>query len=65
MARELNCRDLGFDCDGVVVADTDDEVVAQAAQHAREVHGMSEDQLGDPAFAEQVRGQIHEQASTA
>lgn len=65
MARELHCRDLGFDCEGVVVADSDDEVVAQAAQHAREVHGMSDEQLGDPAFAEQVRGQIHEQGERA
>lgn len=64
MAKELHCRDLGFDCDGVVVADSDDEVVTQAAQHAREVHGMSEQQVGDPAFAEQVRGQIHDQAET-
>lgn len=61
MARELNCRDLGFDCDGVVVAENDDEVVAQAAQHAREVHGMTDEQLGDPAFDEQVRRQIHDQ----
>lgn len=60
MARELHCRDLGFECDGVIVADSDDEVVAQAAQHAQEVHGMSEDELGDPAFAQQVRDQIHE-----
>lgn len=65
MARELQCRDLGFDCDGVVVADNDDDIVAQAAQHAREVHGMTDEQLGDPAFAEQVRGQIHDQADNA
>lgn len=60
MARELHCRDLGFDCDGVVVAESDDEVVAQAADHARQMHGMTDEQLGDPAFAEQVRGQIHD-----
>lgn len=60
MARELHCRDLGFDCDGVVVAADDDEVVAQAADHARQVHGMTDEQLSDPAFAEQVRDQIHD-----
>jgi predicted small metal-binding protein len=65
MARELHCRDLGFDCEGVVVAENDDEVVAQAAQHARDVHGMTDEQLGDPAFANQVRSQIHEQADSA
>lgn len=65
MARELHCRDLGFDCDGVVVANNDDEVVAQAAEHARDVHGMTEEQLRDPAFAEQVRGQIHDARAEA
>lgn len=65
MAKELHCRDLGFDCEGVVVADTDDEVVAQAAQHARDVHGMNDEQLSDPAFAEQVRSQIHDQSDHA
>ena len=65
MARELHCRDLGFDCDGVVVAENDDEVVAQAARHARDVHGLSEPELADPAFADQVRGHIHDQRDHA
>ena len=31
MAKELICRDIGFDCDAVVQADSEDEVMAQAA----------------------------------
>lgn len=42
MARELRCGDVVEGCDGVVTADTDDEVMALAAQHAAEAHGMSE-----------------------
>jgi predicted small metal-binding protein len=40
--RELNCRDVGFDCDEVVRGETDEDVMTQAAAHARDVHGMNE-----------------------
>jgi predicted small metal-binding protein len=40
--RELNCREVGFDCDEVMRGDTDEEVMSQAAAHARDVHGMNE-----------------------
>lgn len=40
MAKLLRCRDLGFDCEGELRADSEDEILAQAADHAREVHGM-------------------------
>ncbi|RDV14518.1 DUF1059 domain-containing protein [Pontibacter diazotrophicus] len=39
--KRLNCRDAGFDCDGVFRAETDEEVLNQASQHAREVHGVT------------------------
>ena len=42
MTKELNCRDAGFNCDAVVHAETDDEVMAQAATHANEVHGLQQ-----------------------
>ena len=38
--KELKCRELGFDCDAVVQAESVDEVMAQAAPHAKEVHGV-------------------------
>jgi predicted small metal-binding protein len=57
MTRELNCRDAGFDCEAVVRAETDDEVMAQAAVHVREVHGMDEI---DDTTANHIRSQIHD-----
>lgn len=42
MAKVVRCRDVGFDCDGVVRADTEEELMAQVAQHAKEVHGIEE-----------------------
>jgi predicted small metal-binding protein len=59
MTRELNCRDVGFDCDAVVRADTDDEIMAQTATHAREVHGL---QQIDDETAQKIRSQIHDAA---
>ncbi|GAB3528502.1 hypothetical protein GCM10027443_06500 [Pontibacter brevis] len=39
--KRLNCRDAGFDCNGVIRAESDEEVLNQASQHAREVHGVN------------------------
>jgi predicted small metal-binding protein len=38
----LRCRDVGFDCDGVMRAETDEEILRQAAEHAKTVHSLSE-----------------------
>jgi predicted small metal-binding protein len=38
----VRCRDIGFDCEGVVRAETEEEVLAQAAQHAKTVHNSQE-----------------------
>ena len=40
--KEVHCRDIGFDCEAVIRADTEEEVMAQAAEHAREVHGIEQ-----------------------
>ncbi len=39
--KTLHCCDAGFDCEGVIKATTDEEVLNQAAQHALTVHGVS------------------------
>ncbi len=62
MTRELHCRDVGFDCDAVVVAESDDDVLTQVADHAKSVHGMTDEQINDPDFGSQVKAQIHDQA---
>lgn len=47
---ELRCRDVGFDCPGVIRGTTKDEVLQQAAVHATEVHGS----MVTPALAAKV-----------
>jgi predicted small metal-binding protein len=45
MAKQLKCADVGFNCDAQINAETEDEVMAQAGEHARTVHGLSDSEL--------------------
>jgi predicted small metal-binding protein len=42
MAKVIHCRQVGFDCDGVIRAETEQEALRLAAEHARTVHGVRE-----------------------
>ena len=57
--KELNCKDVGFDCEGVIKGDSEDDVMAQAAVHARDVHGLA---TIDDETASAIRAQIHDAA---
>lgn len=41
MRKMLRCRDVGMDCDFQAHGKSDDEVMRQAAQHAKEKHGLA------------------------
>ena len=55
--KELNCRDAGFDCDEVIRGEDEQEVMSQAATHARDVHGMAEI---DEETGQKIRSLIHD-----
>ena len=57
--KELRCRDAGFDCEGVVRGDDDQDVMSQATEHLREVHGITE---VDEDTGQRLRSLIHEAA---
>jgi predicted small metal-binding protein len=57
MSKELHCRDLGFDCEAVIRADSEDEILAQAAEHAGAVHNVDEI---SPELVASVRAAIRE-----
>lgn len=42
MAKVIHCKDVGFECEGVVKADSEEEVLKMAAEHAKKVHGVSQ-----------------------
>ena len=42
MALVVHCRDVGFDCEGVVKAESEDELLKQVVEHAGSAHGVEE-----------------------
>ena len=50
--KVVHCRDVGFDCDGVVRAETEQEVLEQVAAHAKAVHNI---ETVPPEVVEKVR----------
>jgi len=52
--KTLHCRDAGFDCEAVVKANTEEEVLEQAAQHAQKVHHVTV----TPELAQQIKALI-------
>ena len=58
MAKVLHCRDLGFDCDGVCRAETEEEILQQAAEHAKSVHNLNE---LTAEVVEKARAAIHDE----
>ena len=57
--KTLHCRDAGFDCNGVIRANTEEEVMKQAAQHALEVHAVSV----TPELAAQIKTLIKDEVT--
>jgi predicted small metal-binding protein len=55
MAKELRCRDVGLDCDYQARGNSEDEVLRQAAEHARSVHQIQE---MPPELAAKVKAAI-------
>jgi predicted small metal-binding protein len=55
--KTLHCSDAGFECDAVVTANSDEEVLNIAAKHAKEVHGVTV----TPEMASQIKTLIREE----
>jgi predicted small metal-binding protein len=55
--KTLHCSDAGFDCKAVVKANTEEEVLRQAAEHAKAVHQVDV----TPEMAEQIKKLIREE----
>jgi len=55
MAKVLRCNDVMPGCAAEVRAETDDEVMRQVAEHAREVHGLA---IIDEETAKKVKDAI-------
>lgn len=62
MATVIHCRDVGFDCDGVIRAETEEEALQQAAEHAKSVHGLEE---VTPEVVEKVKAAMRQESAGA
>jgi predicted small metal-binding protein len=60
MAKTVNCRDVGVDCDFIARGETEQEVLEQCSEHARTAHGMNEI---PPELAAKVRSSIRDEAA--
>jgi len=58
MAKILHCSDVGFECDGVIRAETEEEVLKKAADHAKSEHNLEE--ISDEVV-EKVRAAIQDE----
>jgi predicted small metal-binding protein len=55
--KTITCREAGFDCDHVVKGETEEEVMANGAEHVKKEHGMKAED-NTPEFKEKVRALI-------
>lgn len=55
--KTLNCRDAGFDCEGKIQAESEEEILSQAAEHARAEHNTEV----TPELADQLRTLIKDE----
>ncbi len=62
MTKVVNCRDVGFDCEGVVKGETEEETLSKVAEHAQSVHGLSE---VTPEVADKVKSVMREEPAPA
>ncbi len=62
MAKIVHCRDVGFDCDGIVRADTEEKALAMVAEHARTAHGL---ETVSPEVVQKVRSVMREEEAKA
>ena len=58
MAKVLRCSDVGFECEGVIRAETEEEVLKKAAEHAKSEHNLVE--ISDEVV-EKVRAAIQDE----
>jgi predicted small metal-binding protein len=58
MEKVIRCRDVGFDCNGVIKAKTEKEALALAAEQAKAVHDLKEI---TPDVVDKIRSVIREE----
>jgi len=55
--KTLNCSDAGFDCEAKIQAESEEEILSQAAEHAQTEHNVQV----TPELAAQLRTLIKDE----
>ncbi len=55
--KVLHCSDVGFECEGVIRADSEEEILRQASEHVRTVHNATV----DSDLVERVRNAVQDE----
>ena len=58
MANVLHCRDVGFDCEGVIRGETEESILQQAAEHVADTHGI---EALSPDMTEEILAKIKDE----
>lgn len=62
MAKVVYGKDVGFECEGVVRANSEDRALEMVAEHARTVHGV---ERVTPEVAQKVRSVMRDERDRA
>lgn len=62
MTKVVHCRDVGFDCNAVVRAESEEAALQIVADHAKSVHNM---ETVTPEVVEKVRSVMRDEPSQA
>lgn len=60
MTKVVRCRDVGFDCNAVVRAESEEAALQIVAEHAKSVHNM---ETVSPEVVEKVRSVMRDEPS--
>ena len=55
--KALACRNAGVDCDTIIRGDTEDKIMADAAEHAMKEHNIKPEDI-TPQFKEKTKSLI-------
>jgi predicted small metal-binding protein len=58
MEKVIHCRDVGYDCEGVIRAHSEEEALNMAADHAKRVHGL---QQVTPQIVDKIKSVMREE----
>jgi predicted small metal-binding protein len=51
----LKCEDLGTECPYIGFGDTEEDLITDVVVHAKEAHGLTEEQLNSPEFKNRIQ----------